>query len=93
MERKMDLDEHLARLTSAPTEMEAAVIVAALAERNIRSTTSGEFTAGFRAEAPGWVQILVAEDDLARAREVLMELDDDDTDVDWSQVDVGEPEE
>ena len=89
----MDLDEHLAKLTSVPTEVEASVIVAALAERNIRATTTGEFTAGFRAEAPGWVQILVAEDDLQRAKEILQEVGEDTTDVDWSQVDVGEPEE
>ncbi len=85
-------DEHVALLTSAPTEMEAGIIVAALEDRGIKSTMSGVYTAGFRAEAPGWVQVLVAEDDLAAATAVLEEVRSGDDDIDWSQVDVGQPE-
>jgi hypothetical protein len=85
--------EHIALLTSAPNEMEAGIIVGALEERGIKSTMTGVYTAGFRAEAPGWVQVLVAEDDLAAAQEVLAEVRSGDDKVDWSQVDVGEPEE
>jgi hypothetical protein len=85
--------KHVVRLTSMPTEREAAVIIAALEECGITSTMSGQFTAGFRAEAPGWVQILVAEEDVARAKEALANVRDEQRDIDWSQVDVGEPEE
>ena len=84
--------EHVALLTSAPNEMEAGIIVGALEERGIKSTMTGTYTAGFRAEAPGWVQVLVAEDDLAAAQEVLAEVQSGGDDVDWSQVDVGTPE-
>jgi hypothetical protein len=35
----------------------------------------------------------VAKEDLERARTVLQEDEDNEDDVDWSQVDVGEPEE
>ena len=46
----------------------------------------------FRAEAPGWVEVLVAEGDLARAQSVLDEIHRENDHIDWSQVDVGEPE-
>ena len=87
-----DHPQHIVRLTSMPTEREAAMIVAALEQNGITSTMSGQFTAGFRAEAPGWVQVLVAEEDLGRAEEVLAEIRGEQDDVDWSQVDVGQPE-
>jgi hypothetical protein len=85
--------EHIALLTSAPLEMEAGIIVAALQENGIKATMSGQTTAGFRAEAPGWVQVLVAEEDLSRAQDILDQLRRESDDIDWSQIDVGEPEE
>ncbi len=54
---------------------------------------SGAATADFRVAVPGDVQILVAQEDEARAREVIRKGEDDEEDVDWSQVDVGQPEE
>lgn len=84
---------HIARLTSRPTELEAGIVVATLEENGIRATATGAATAGFRAEAPGWVHVLVAEEDLPRAEALLQEIDQDHDAVDWSQVDVGEPEE
>jgi hypothetical protein len=80
-------------LTSVRTEVEAAAIVGALAARSIGASTTGGYTAGFRAEAPGCVNVIVRNEDLDRARYVLAEIEQDQTDVDWSQVDVGEPDE
>ncbi len=88
-----DRDENLARVTSVRTEMEGGVIVGGLEDRGIKATMSGVFTTNFRAEAPGWVEILVAEHDLARAQEALEEIQAENDHIDWSQVDVGEPEE
>ena len=88
-----DLDDELARLTSVRNEMEAGVIVAALDGEGIKATMSGIHTAQFRAEAPGWVEVLVAEDDLPRAQTVLDQLRRENDAIDWSQVDVGQPEE
>lgn len=80
------------RLTSRPTEPAASIVVATLAAAGIDAVLSGQFTSGFKAEAPGWVSVHVFEYDEARAREVLAELEDNDGgDVDWSQVDVGRP--
>jgi len=84
--------EHIVVLTSTPLEMQAGIIVGALQQNGIKATMSGQTTAGFRAEAPGWVQVLVAEDDLPRARAVLEELRRESKDIDWSQIDVGEAE-
>ena len=58
-------------LTSVPGEAQAVMIVAALEERGVQARTQGELTSGFRAEAPGQVQVLVRHSDLERAREIL----------------------
>jgi len=83
--------EHLAHVTSAPTELEAGIIVAALERAGIEATMSGVETAGFRVGVPGQVEILVAEADLPGARRVMAEAEqaqdtdegDDDFDVDF----------
>jgi hypothetical protein len=80
------------RLTSLRTELEAAVVVGALEEHGIRATMSGIYTANFRTEAPGWVEVLVDETDLARAQNVLNEVRADQGDIDWEDIDVGQPE-
>jgi len=85
-------NDNLARLTSVRTEMEAGVIVSGLEVEGIKATMSGVYTTNFRAEAPGWVEILVSEDDLPRAQAVLDQIQRDNDQIDWSQVDVGQPE-
>ncbi len=79
-------------LTRVPSDLEAAAIVTALAARGIDASTTGSFTSGFRAEAPGNVQVVVRRQDLDRAKQMLTEIEKDQTSVDWSQVDVGDPE-
>ncbi len=79
-------------LTFAANEMEAAAILAALNAEGIKTVTTGEFTAGFLAEAPGNVQIVVKSCDLARAQELLQRFKEGDSSIDGSQIDVGEPE-
>ena len=63
-------------LISVPNDLEAAMIVSKLAAHGVDATTSGEFTAGFRAEAPGEVRVLVRRSDLEQARNVLDRLSD-----------------
>lgn len=82
----------LERLTRVTSEVEAATIVTALAAQGIKATATGGYTAGFRAEAPGYVNVVVRHEDLTKAKQVLAELQQDESDVDWSQVDVGDPE-
>jgi len=84
--------EHVVVVATAPNELEAGVIVAALEEEGIKSSMTGAATAEFRVAVPADVQILVAQEDVARAKEVIRKGEDDEEDVDWSQVDVGQPE-
>ena len=79
-------------LTSVPSETEAAIVVSALDANGIRAETD-EYTSGLRAGAWNWVNIMVGENDLARAREIFEEVQRENDHIDWSQVDVGEPEE
>lgn len=85
-------DEQLKSLTTVTNDFEASAIVSALEAEGIRARAVGGYTAGFRAEAPGGVSVIVAEHDLERAKKVLDELRRDGAGVDWSQVDVERPE-
>lgn len=72
----------LVEVASRPTEAEATMLVTVLADEGIRAVATGGFTAGFRAEAPGWVSVQTLESDATRAKEIIAELkqvvDDDD---------------
>lgn len=78
-------------LTSVTSDIEAAAIVAALAAQGIEASTTGGFTAGFRAEAPGVINVIVRQRDLVGALQIFNHLKEADG-LDWSQVDVGDPE-
>ncbi len=88
-----DDSERLQVLLSVPSEVEAAAIVTALAEHGIEASATGGYTSGFKAEAPGDVKVLVRHADFDRARRALAEIREEQGKIDWSQIDVGEPEE
>ena len=79
-------------LTEVPTVIAATAIQTALAGFDIEATTTGGYTSGFQAEAPGWVKVLVRDVDLEQAKVALAEIKKEMADFDWSQVDVGQPE-
>lgn len=85
-------EEELVVLARAKNEVEAASLVTALSAYEIDATATGGFTAGFRAEAPGDVQVVVKQSDVERAKEALARIRDDQASIDWSSVDVGQPE-
>jgi hypothetical protein len=62
-------------LTAVPNEALAAMIVAALGHEGIMAHAQGSLTSGFRAEAPGNVQVLVRRADLDRARALLESIE------------------
>lgn len=88
---KPDPNEQTAHLTSVPSETEAAIVIAALEDNGIKAE-SDEYTSGLRAGAWNWVDIMVDEQDLERAKEILERVQQENDHIDWSQVDVGEPE-
>lgn len=79
-------------LTSFPSEFGAGPVVDALKDNGIRSEAVGGYTAGFIAEAPGSVSILVREADLPDARKVLAQIEKELGAIDWESVDVGDDE-
>jgi hypothetical protein len=85
-------DERLCKLTTVTSEYEATAIVSALEAEGIRARTDGGITAGFRTEAPSGVTVVVLEDDLPRAKEIFADLKANGAGIDWSQVDVDDPE-
>lgn len=70
------------------TEVEAKLLSNALNEEGIHSEVAGLLTASFRAEAPGRVKVLVREQDLERAKELLDDYTKSKEEIDWSQVDI-----
>jgi hypothetical protein len=68
--------DRIVTLTSVSNEMEGGLIVAALENEGIFARMNGDTLAGFRAEAPAWVQIIVFERDRARAEAVLRRIAD-----------------
>jgi hypothetical protein len=63
--------ESIVQLTTAANEMEAGIIIAALEREGIKATMTGAATADFRVGVPEDVEILVASEDVARARAVI----------------------
>ena len=60
-------------LTSVPSELMGMLLVGRLEGEGIMAKLAGGGLAGFRAETPVWVQVLVARRDLDRAKELLAE--------------------
>ena len=85
-------DENLSVLTTVPGEFEATAIVSALEAEGIRAQAVGGFTAGFKAETPAGASVMVLEGDLERAKQILADLKKNGAGVDWSKVDVDDPD-
>lgn len=73
-------------LARYPTEFEAALVRGILLNAGIPCEIAGIHTAGFRAEAPGMVDVLVPADREAEAR-ALIEQDTEADDTDWTDDD------
>ena len=87
-----ETDDNIVTLAFFPTEVEATLIADELKREGIQAEPAGILTAGFRAEAPGRVKVLVHERDYDKARALLDEYIHSRDKIDWSQVDLGEPE-
>lgn len=88
-----DSDDSVVTLAFFETEIEAMMIVDELKAEGIDAQASGLLTAGFRAEAPGRVKVLVHQNDLPQARELLDDYSKSKEEIDWDKVDLGQPEE
>ena len=77
---------------NAANEFEAGAVVTALIERGIFAKAVGGFTASFAVEAPGDVAVVVRAAEFEAAQKALSEIRPLEDNIDWSQVDVGKPE-
>lgn len=68
---ELDAETELVELCKAGDEFEARMILGLLEDHGIAAATTGEFSAGFRAEAPGVVRVHVAKRDLEKALQLL----------------------
>ena len=59
---------------SAENPIEAGAIVTALEAEGIEATTTGSYTSGFQAEAPGQVQVVVRQSQADKAHHVIERL-------------------
>lgn len=87
-----DHTDDLVVLTTTLTEAEGAIIAGALEAEGIQTIADGGFVSGFKAEAPGRVRVIVRQADAERARETLRRIREHEDAIDWSKVDVGDPE-
>lgn len=85
-------DDSIVTLAFFPSEIEATMIADELKRAGVQAEPAGLLTAGFRAEAPGKVKVLVHGRDLEQAKALLDEYIQSRENIDWSQVDLGEPE-
>jgi cyclic pyranopterin phosphate synthase len=67
--------DNLVTLKTVPTDLEGRMIASALSANGVEAQVTGEFTAGFRAEAPGQVRVVVRSEDLDRAQEILASIE------------------
>lgn len=85
-------DDKLVTLAIFAGEIEATLIANEFNNLGIPAQASGILTAGFRAEAPGSVKVLVHEKNLAQAQQILEDYTASRQDIDWNQINVGEME-
>jgi hypothetical protein len=71
-------------LASGPNEIEAAAIVAAMAQHDIPARGIGGYTSGFKVGVASGVSVVVGEADVTRAENVLAEIQRERAEIDWS---------
>ena len=79
-------------VASLADEFEATGVIAHLANHGIKAFPVGSFVSGFQVEAPRDVKVVVARKDVEVASQILAEINLEDNEVDWSNVDVGRRE-
>ena len=85
----MTEEEPLVVLATFPDEALAQMLAEALEEEDIEAMVEGGVTSGFRAEAPGMVNVLIKERDSDNARSVFEDWEHQGEAIDWDAVDLG----
>lgn len=88
----MHEDADLVVLMTVPREVEAQLIVDALAEKGVEAHQAGGAISSFKVGIPGDVVIYVKPEDQAQAVQALAEIRDEADHIDWSQIKFDQPE-
>lgn len=83
--------ENLEQLTSVPSPAIAAIIVNTLQAAGIEAIATGKHTTASQIASGEWVQVMVSSHDLPVAKNTLAKFREENAEIDWSQIDVGEP--
>ena len=84
-------DDHIVTLAFFPSEVEATMIADELKREGVEAEHAGIQTAGLT-ETSGKVKVLVHQNDFEKAKALLDEYIHSREQIDWSKVDLGEPE-
>ncbi len=87
----MSEPDDLVQLTSTVTSVEAAAIITALDRAGIRAVMGNMNSAAMIPEAME-VEVLISQRDMPRATTLLQLIEEHGEQIDWSTVDVGQPE-
>lgn len=92
-----DHSNDLITVATPPSEAQAQAIVDALHDAGIKAAAFSSATGGTglpfpEGGTPGGVAVQVPEADVERAKAIVAELGSDGAEIDWDNVDVGEPE-
>jgi hypothetical protein len=82
----------LAVIFSTPSEFEARTMAAALSSRGIEAFVFAAAAQSLNLPSTGGVQVAVREQDAPAALQALRQIRRESIDIDWDEVDVGEPE-
>lgn len=87
-----DQQPELVTLTNVANESEAKSLIGLFEDEGIAVFIAGGDDLSLFGEDLGDVQLIVKKVDYEKAAELLKEIEAENTEIDWSQVDVGEPE-
>ena len=82
----------LVTLTKVPNEAEAKSLIGLFEEEGIAVFINGGEDLSLFGEDIGDIQLIVKKSDYDQASKLLEEIEEENSEIDWSQVDVGEPE-
>lgn len=87
-----DQQPELVTLTNVANEAEAKSLIGLFEEEGISVFMNGGDDLSLFGEDLGDVMLIVKKSDYDQAAKLLEEIEAENTEIDWSQVDVGEPE-
>ena len=87
-----DQQPELVTLTNVANESEAKSLIGLFEDEGISVFINGGDDLSLFGEEMGDVQLIVKKADYEKASKLLQEIEEENSEIDWSQVDVGEPE-